>query len=89
MQVLLEFPQTVIERVKRRAGILRSSEVPAKTTDFSNQGARSIVFLSHHRDRIRNGAEAATGLRGSIGDRPLQGQRCRETGRLLPSPDVG
>src|ERR1700738_887996 len=37
MQVLLEFPQTIVERVKGRAGILRSGEIGAQAADFSNQ----------------------------------------------------
>src|SRR5271169_5262375 len=65
MQVLLEFPQTVVERVKGGAGILWSSEVPAKAVDFSNQGTRSIVLLCHHRDRIGDRPEATVRFGGS------------------------
>ena len=72
MEVLLEFPQTVIECVKGRASILWGGEISAQTADFRSQGARSIVFLRHHRDRIRNRAKATTGPRGSNGNGPLQ-----------------
>ena len=37
VQILLEFLQALIERVKGRAGTLRSGEIPAQAADFSNQ----------------------------------------------------
>ena len=85
MEVLLEFPQTVIERVKGSAGIRWSGEIPAQSADFSDQGTRCVVFLRHHRDRIRNRAKATTGPRGSNGDRPLHGGRVWTCSRAAPT----
>ena len=72
MQILLEFPQAVIERVEGGAGILWSGEIPTQAADFSDQNTRSIVFLRHHCDRIGNRAKRAVGLGSSVGDRLLE-----------------
>ncbi len=88
VEVLLEFLQTVIKRVKGGAGILWTGEIPAQTSDFANQSASSIVFLRHHRDRVGNRSEAAMGLGSPTETRISRDQQYKGTEFLLPSPGV-
>ena len=83
VEVVLEFFQAVVERVKSRAGVGRRGEIPAESADFGKKSSCRIVLLRHHCDWIGHRPEATVWFGRSNGDGFLQTSDIGEQNRLL------